>query len=117
MGPIDDGPATPVGLLAPVIVAAAELGGSAAAPLERVAVTLLARAAEREERRASSAQARLSARVLTLMPFGVLASLAAAEPSIREVLATPAGLTCVVVGSGLNLLGWWWARRLIGGSP
>ncbi|MET0460527.1 MAG: type II secretion system F family protein [Ilumatobacteraceae bacterium] len=114
LDPVSDGPATPVGLLAPIMIAAAELGGPAAPPLERVADTLLARAAEREERHAASAQARLSARVLTTMPFGVLALLAVAEPSIRHVLVTPAGLTCLVAGSALNLLGWWWARHLIG---
>jgi tight adherence protein B len=112
--PVGDGPSTPIGLLAPVIVAAAELGGAAAEPLERVAGTLLARATEREDRRAASAQARLSARVLTIMPFGVLALLALAEPSIRHVLVAPAGITCLAAGSALNLLGWWWAHRLIG---
>ena len=98
------------------MVAAAELGGPAAEPLERVADTLHARATEHEERRASSAQARLSARVLTIMPFGVLALLAVAEPSIRHVLVTPAGFTCLAAAAALNLLGWWWARRLIGAS-
>lgn len=117
LGPIDEGPATPVGLLAPVMVAAAALGGSAADPLERVADTLHARAAEREERRASSAQARLSARVLTIMPFGVLVLLTVAEPSIRHVLGTPAGFACLAAGLALDLIGWWWARHLIGGIP
>ena len=100
------------------MVAAAELGGSAAGPLERVAGTLHARATEREERRASSAQARLSARVLTIMPFGVLALLAR-RPSRRSATSSPRrpGSTCLVAGGALNLLGWWWARRLIGGRP
>ena len=112
---VRDGPGSAVGLLTPVIVAAAELGGPAASALDRVADTLLARAAERAERRASSAQARLSARVLTLMPFGVLGVLVISEPSIRDVLATPAGTACIVAGCALNGLGWWWMRTLIGG--
>lgn len=110
-----DDAAGAVALLAPVMVAAAELGGPAAGALDRVADTLLARAAEREERRTSSAQARLSAQVLTTLPFGVLAVLVVSEPSIRETLTTPAGMACVVVGSALNGLGWWWMRHVIGG--
>ena len=111
LGPSPDGPGSAVGLLTPVIVAAAELGGPAASALDRVADTLLARAAERAERRASSAQARLSARVLTLMPFGVLSVLVISEPSIRDVLTTPAGTACTIGGCALSGLGWWWMRR------
>ena len=69
-------PASAFGLVLPVLSACAELGGPAAMPLERAAATLHARAAERAERRTSSAQARLSARVLTTVPVGVLALLA-----------------------------------------
>ncbi|MET0145169.1 MAG: type II secretion system F family protein [Ilumatobacteraceae bacterium] len=108
-----DDPSSAIGLLAPVIVATAELGGSAA-PLERVAATLLGRAAERDERRASSAQARLSARVLTVLPLGVLAVLLLAEPQIRQVVTTPAGLACAVTGLAANMVGSLWMRRLIG---
>jgi tight adherence protein B len=108
------GPDTAVGLAAPVVATCAEVGGPAAHALERVAATLLARAAERDDRRTASAQARLSARVLTVLPLGVLAILVAAEPSIRAVLATPAGACCVVAGGTLDLCGWWWMRRLIG---
>ena len=115
MGTVTDGPASAVGLLAPVMVAAAELGGPSAGALERVAGTLLARATEHEERRASSAQARLSARVLTILPFAVLGLLVLTEPSIRQTLATPAGLVCVVAGGVLNGLGWWWMHHVIGG--
>ena len=115
LDPGPDGPGSAVGLLAPVLVAAAELGGPAASALDRVADTLLARAAERAERRTSSAQARLSARVLTMMPFGVLGVLVLTEPAIRDVVATPAGTACVVAGCALNGLGWWWMRTLIVG--
>lgn len=115
LGVVSDGPSSAVGLLAPVMVAAAELGGPAAGALDRVAGTLLARAAEREERRASSAQARLSARVLTILPFAVLGLLVLTEPAIRHTLITPAGLACVIAGGVLNGLGWWWMRHLIGG--
>jgi tight adherence protein B len=112
--PAPDDPAGAVALLTPVMIAAAELGGPAAGALDRVADTLLARAAEREERQTDSAQARLSARVLTTLPFAVLAILLLTEPSIRATLATPTGITCLAIGCTLNGLGWWWMRHVIG---
>ena len=112
--PVD--PSTPHGLVVPVLAASAHMGGPAASAMDRVAVTLQARDAERAERRTASAQARLSARVLSTVPFAVLALLAVTEPSVRAALVTAAGAACLVVGGGLNLAGWWWMRRLIGGA-
>ncbi len=111
-----DDPSSASGLVVPVLSACAELGGPAALPLERVAATLHARSAERQERRTNSAQARLSARVLTTMPVGVLALLSFAEPAVRSTLTTPAGIACVVAGATFNVAGWCWMRRLIGGD-
>jgi tight adherence protein B len=118
LGEIDDAadPASAVGLVIPVLTACALLGGPAAMPLDRVAATLHARSAERAERRTSSAQARLSARVLTTLPVGVLALLAVVEPAVRASLTTGAGVTCVLVGGAINVAGWCWMRRLIGGA-
>ena len=65
-------PGDPAALVVVVLRAAAELGGPAAGPLERAALTLHARAAERAERRSASAQARLSARILTALPVTTL---------------------------------------------
>jgi tight adherence protein B len=109
-------PASAVGLVVPVLGACAELGGPAAMPLERVAATLQARAAERAERRAHSAQAQLSARVLSTLPIGVLLLLAVAEPAVRSILVAPAGMVCLAVGGAFNVAGWWWMHRLIGGA-
>jgi tight adherence protein B len=109
-------PSTPTGLTAPVLTACAELGGPPAGPLERVASVLLARAAERAERRAASAQARLSCRVLTVVPLGVLVFLVLTEPAVRTALTTPAGMACLVAGAALDGLGWWWMRHLIGAA-
>ncbi len=109
-------PASAAGLAAPVLATCAELGGPTSSAIERVAEVLLARNAERAERRAASAQARLSARVLTLVPLCVAAFLALTEPSIRAALASPAGLACLGTGAALDLAGWWWMRALIGGG-
>lgn len=114
---LDEQPADPStgrGLVIPVLRASARLGGPAASAIERVAMTLQARAGERAERRSASAQARLSALVLTVVPFAVLAFLAGTESSVRAALLSPGGLVCVVAGSAMNLTGWWWMGRLIG---
>jgi tight adherence protein B len=118
LGEIDDAAdaASAVGLVVPVLTACAELGGPAALPLDRVAATLHARSAERAERRTSSAQARLSARVLTTVPVGLLALLAVVEPAVRAALASGAGIACVLVGGAFNVAGWCWMRCLIGGA-
>ncbi|MBA3606878.1 MAG: type II secretion system F family protein [Acidimicrobiia bacterium] len=115
VGVLDGDPCRPVGIVRAVLGSCAELGGPAAAPLERAAATLRARSAERAERRAASAQAQLSARVLTLLPVGTLALLAFAEASVRGALRTPAGLMCVVTGGACNIAGWWWMRRIVHG--
>jgi tight adherence protein B len=107
-------PTTPTGLAMPVVASCAELGGPTASALERVAGVLLARAAERDERATASAQARLSAQVLTILPLGVVALLLVTEPSMRDVLGTAAGAFCITAGTLLDLLGWWWMRRMIG---
>jgi tight adherence protein B len=112
----DHDPSSSTGLVVPVLAACAELGGPAALPLERVAATLHARAAERAERRANSAQARLSARVLTTVPLGTLALLAVAEPAVRASLTSELGAVCLFLGGLLNLAGWYWMRRLVGGA-
>ena len=112
----DDDPASATGLVGSVLSACAELGGPAAVPLERVAATLHARSAERAERRVNSAQARLSATVLSTLPLGVLALLAVAEPAVRSALVAPVGVACVVVGGLFNLAGWCWMRHLVGAA-
>jgi tight adherence protein B len=109
-------PSTPVGLVVPVLQACAELGGPAAVPLERTAAVLHGRAAEDAERRTASAQARLSARVLTLLPIGTLGVLVLAEDATRDALSTPAGIACATAGGVCNVTGWWWMRRIIGAA-
>ena len=83
------------GLAFTVLRSCARFGGPAAAPLERAAATLRARDAVAAEQLAQSAQARLSARVLTLVPVALLALLAITDPKVRAAVATPAGLAVV----------------------
>lgn len=107
-------PATASGLAVTVLRSCAELGGPVSAPLERVAATLRARDAVRQEQQAQSAQARLSARVLTFVPIGMLVLLATTDPNVRAAISGAAGTTAVALGSLLNLAGWWWMRQIIG---
>jgi tight adherence protein B len=95
------------------ISAAAQLGGPVAATLHSGATMLRERAAVRAETLAHSAQARLSARVLTGVPLAFAAWSLVASGSLRTAIVSPAGLTAAALGVGCNLLGWWWMRRLI----
>lgn len=104
-----------------VLAAAASLGGSAAAPLDRFAVTMRQRASDDLERTAQSAQARMSAKVLTSVPIAVLALLLLTDDDVRAVIASPAGATVVSLGLIVNVVGALWMRRIAGvdatGSP
>jgi tight adherence protein B len=97
-----------------VIIAAADVGGSAAPAIDRVATTLRQRAADRDDRRVQAAQARLSAHVMTAVPIVMLALLVASDGDVRAILATPIGAACVALGLSLNATGWLWMRRIVG---
>lgn len=95
--------------------AAAHLGGPIAATLDEAAAVLRERAAARAERRAHGSQARLSARVLTIVPLGFAVWSATISQRTRDVyISTAAGGVSAICGLALNLLGWRWMRRIIG---
>jgi Flp pilus assembly protein TadB len=95
--------------------ATAHLGGPIAATLDEAAAVLRERTAARAERRAHSSQARLSARVLTIVPVGFAVWSAVASRSTREIyVSTFAGGVCALSGLALNLVGWQWMKRIIG---
>lgn len=98
-----------------VIRAAGEHGGSTAQSLDRVAGALRLRAADEQERSAHSAQARLSAHVLTAVPIAFLVVVAAIDPSVRAIVASPVGVTLTAIGLLLNAAGWCWMRAIVGG--
>jgi Flp pilus assembly protein TadB len=63
---------------------------------------------------AHSAQARLSARVLTVVPLGFAAWSAFGSQRTREVyVGTLAGGACALLGLLLNLTGWRWMKRIV----
>jgi tight adherence protein B len=96
-----------------VVRACAEHGGEGAEPIDRAAAALRQRAALAGERRTNSAQARMSALVMTCLPLAMLALLALTSRSVRAASTSPAGLVAIALGAMLNLAGWAWMRRLI----
>ena len=114
--PEDHPPALQVALT--VIRACATQGGPAGEPLSRAAAILRGRAADAAERRTHSAQARLSAFVMTILPLCMLLLLVLTSGSVRRFVTTPLGLCVVASGAALNAIGWRWMRHLTnGGRP
>lgn len=96
-----------------VLRACAVNGGPAAEPLDRAASTLRGRATDAAERQTQSAQARMSAVVMTVLPVAMLALLLATSSSTRQAALTSAGLLTIGLGGILNLVGWRWMRRIV----
>lgn len=99
--------------LSTVLAATASLGGSNAAPLDRFAATMRQRASDDLERGAQSAQAEMSARVLTLVPVVVLVLLLVSDAEVRSAISGSAGAAAVALGLALNVAGAAWMRRVI----
>lgn len=97
-----------------VLRTCAELGGPPSEPLDRAASVLRGRAADLAERRTHSAQARLSAVVMTWLPVVMLALLVASSAPVRAALARPSGVAVLTVGALLNVAGWRWMRHITG---
>lgn len=100
-------------VVAQSLAAALELGGPVAATLHHGAALLRERAAQREEARAHSAQARLSAKVLTAVPLLFAAWSAATSATFRQAIASPTGLAAALAGLASNTIGWWWMHRIV----
>lgn len=88
-------------------------GGPPAEPLDRAASTLRGRAADAAERRTQSAQARLSAVVMTVLPLAMLALLLVTSASTRAAAVSAPGVLAIVTGGLLNVAGWRWMRRIV----
>jgi Flp pilus assembly protein TadB len=108
------GGGAPLAAFAAMVGAAAHLGGSVSTPLERFAVVMRQRVSDDLERGAQSAQAKMSARVLTTVPLAVLVLLLITDADVRSVLTEPAGAGVVAIGLALNAIGGWWMRRIVG---
>lgn len=108
-------PSPHLDLAVTVLRACAINGGPPAEPLDRAAATLRGRAADAAERQTQSAQARLSAVVMTILPTAMLALLFATSSTTRTAAMTPIGSVAIALGAALNIGGWRWMRRIIAG--
>jgi Flp pilus assembly protein TadB len=99
------------------LLTVAKVGGGGGAALERAAETIRDRRDTAAERRAQSAQARLSAVVLSVLPGVFTAWSAGSDQRVRTfLLTTRTGIGCLVTGAALNLGGWIWMRHLVGAT-
>lgn len=84
--------------------------------VEHAATIVRERRAWRDERRMQSAQARLSARILTWLPMAFAMWSALTSPKVRAAYqAVPLTYAFSIAGVALNLYGWWWMRRIVSG--
>jgi tight adherence protein B len=88
-------------------------GASLASGLERVAQTLRAERDQREELRAQLAGPRSTALLLAVLPLaGLLLGSAMGVQPMRELLHSPPGLVCLLIGASLEWAGLAWAARI-----
>lgn len=91
-------------------------GAALADSLDRVAATIRDRIELDDELRALTAQSRASASILAVAPAAFLLVIGLADPSmVAPLVTTPIGWMCLTAGVGLDGLGFWWMRRLVGG--
>jgi tight adherence protein B len=91
-----------------------EVGGNLAEILDNVADTLRERATMRRQIKVLTAEGRLSAWVLALMPFGMALYMFAVNPEYISLLFTSqVGLIMVGVGGVLLVLGILWMRKIV----
>ena len=104
-------------LAAGALALVATTGGPQARAVDGVAATLRDRRAVAGEVRAQSAQARLSALVIGILPLGFLAWVAVTDRRTAAfLLAGPAGWACLLGGLGLEAAGALWMRHLLRGA-
>jgi len=91
-----------------------ETGTAIAGALDRAAASIRTRSELSAEVAALTAQSRASAILVGAAPVGFGLLLTVAEPSaISFLFGSVSGLACLVIGLGLDALGFWWMRRLV----
>jgi len=101
-----------------LVVGALELhrrsGGDLPVVLDQVAATIRDRVSIAREVRSLTAQARLSAWILGLLPVGFFAFLwLTSRRDIEGALSTPIGIACILVGLLLECGAFAWIRKLL----
>lgn len=89
-------------------------GGALAETLEQLASTLRARRSAARELHSLTAQARLSANILGLLPLGFFAFLSViARDDMAAAITSATGATAIVIGLVLQAAAYTWIRRLL----
>lgn len=100
-------------LAASALVLADVVGTAPARAVDGVAATVRERLDLAAERRALATQARTSALVLTVAPVGFATLLVLTGTEAGSfLLGSPAGWTCLALGTVLDAVGVWWMARL-----
>jgi len=100
-------------IAAQAIGAALALGGSQARALDTAASLLRERHAIDLERHAHSSQARLSAKVMTVVPIAFTTWVLLTNDSARHAASSTLGASALAAGAFLNAVGWLWMRRIV----
>jgi tight adherence protein B len=101
-------------LVAGVLKLHRRTGGSLATSLDRLAVTLRDRRADARELGSLTAQARLSATILGLLPIGFFLFLSViARRDLEAAYETSAGVAAIGLGLALQAAAYVWIRRLL----
>lgn len=91
-----------------------EVGGSLAETLDGVAGTIRERGQVRRQVAALSAEGRLSAVILMLLPFGVTGFLLMSNPGyLAPFIESPLGFGLIGVGVVLLIVGGFWLRKVV----
>jgi tight adherence protein B len=105
-------------LVAGVLKLHRRTGGSLAASLENLAGTLRDRRASARELGSLTAQARLSATIIGLLPIGFFLFLSAiARPDLEAAYETPTGVAAIGFGLALQGAAFVWIRQLLRVEP
>ncbi|HEY3490918.1 MAG TPA: type II secretion system F family protein [Candidatus Deferrimicrobiaceae bacterium] len=93
-------------------------GGNVTTLLERIRNVLRSRQRQQDKMRSMTAQARLQALVLTMLPPIFLLVLTKMDPGFwRAITTTPVGRTILVLATTLQFLGWVFIRKMLAVKP
>lgn len=107
-------PSMTVMALVTAVLVQKETGGNMAEILEQISTVVRARFRFYRKVRTLSAEGRLSAWILALVPFILFMVIMITTPDYLPVLLeSPAGVKMIMVGSFLGVVGIYWIRRII----
>jgi tight adherence protein B len=91
-----------------------QVGGDLAQVLDNVYATIRDRNRIRRQVRALSAEGRLSAIILFVMPFAMLAVISVLNPGyVEELTNSSVGITMLIVAGALLAVGGLWLKRIV----